>query len=290
MRDHIVTAAEFLFLMLSRLNPTLSPRRHVRKAYWHAQVLGHIARWLSDARLCGANPDAEFIGEVRQWAARAVLDLASAIEPPPGYQPLRRGSLRRHARDAGGIEGQALLKLAELIVQPRAVSPLTLAAWMILFPETSQLAGLNVADDLDTINRIGLAIREWDLFYREEEVLWWQIDCDAEDASKLARLVGVSHDDLPDPGTSWSRRDTYWTGLDVTLTRHEDGGLSLQCDGRGQDFRTEFESSLRSHACEPGWMVQVNRHQNYRTDHAVEHIGTLAEVAATFRVPVPALT
>ena len=98
---------EFLWRLLSRVNPAYAPRRRAATAQKWAAVAAHICEYLRESR-----PKQALVF----WACGELLDTASWIDRPPGYKYLGYGSLRRQAQDRGGVEGQALMELARTVL------------------------------------------------------------------------------------------------------------------------------------------------------------------------------
>jgi hypothetical protein len=151
---------EFLWRLLARNNPAYAPRRKFASAERWAAVAAHICDYLLESRFRRPRQALVF------WACGELLDEASGIACPPGYVPIGDGSLRRHAQDCGGIEGQALLELARTVLalaEPgaHAVSTEDWRAWTTLFPGTASLADYEPSDT--RLRRIVEA--EWELDY-----------------------------------------------------------------------------------------------------------------------------
>jgi hypothetical protein len=148
---------EFLWRLLSRVNPAYAPRRRAATAEKWAAVAAHICEYLRESR-----PKQALVF----WACGELLDTASWIDRPPGYEYLGYGSLRRQAQDAGGIEGQALMELARAVLAlsqggAGTVSDEDWQAWATLFPGTASLAWHKPSDT--RLRRIVQA--EWELVY-----------------------------------------------------------------------------------------------------------------------------
>lgn len=151
---------EFIWRLLSRRNPAYAPRRKFATAERWAAVAAHVCGYLRESRF--RRPKQAIIS----WACAELLDEASGIACPPGYQPLCHGSLRRHAQDRGGVEGQSLMELARTVLalaEPGAhtVSAEDWRAWATLFPGTASLANYEPSDT--RLRRIVQA--EWELDY-----------------------------------------------------------------------------------------------------------------------------
>jgi len=149
---------EFLWRLLSRVNPAYAPRRRAATAQKWAAVAAHVCEYLRESR----RPKQALVF----WACGELLDAASWIDRPPGYEYLCHGSLRRHAQDRGGVEGQALMELARTVLalaEPGAhtVSAEDWRAWATLFPGTASLAWHKPSDT--RLRRIVQA--EWELDY-----------------------------------------------------------------------------------------------------------------------------
>ena len=125
----------FIWRLFARENPVLAPRRKKSTAERWVAVARHICRYLH-----GIDWDAMRY-DMAKWGAGAILDAGSWIARPDGYEPFGDGSLRRQAQDAGGIEGQALLALAEVMAGLCASpSERDWRCWAILYPRTASLA------------------------------------------------------------------------------------------------------------------------------------------------------
>lgn len=151
---------EFLWRLLSRVNPAYAPRRKFATAERWAAVAAHVCDYLRESRLRRPKQALVF------WACAELLDEASGIACPPGYEPIGYGSLRRHAQDRGGIEGRALMELARVVLalaEPGAhtVSAEDWRAWTTLFPGTASLADYKPSGT--RLRRIVEA--EWELDY-----------------------------------------------------------------------------------------------------------------------------
>ena len=148
---------EFLWRLLSRVNPAYAPRRRASTAEKWAATAAHICEYLRESR-----PKQALVF----WACAELLDEASGIACPPGYEPIGYGSLRRHAQDRGGIEGQALMELARVVLAlskggAGTVSDEDWQAWATLFPGTASLIDCKPSDT--RLRRIVEA--EWELDY-----------------------------------------------------------------------------------------------------------------------------
>ena len=149
---------EFLWRLLSRVNPAYAPRRRAATAEKWAAVAAHICEYLRESR----RPKQALVF----WACGELLDAASWIDRPPGYEYLGYGSLRRQAQDAGGVEGQALMELARVVLAlskggAGTVSDAYWQAWTTLFPGTASLVDCKPSDT--RLRRIVEA--EWELDY-----------------------------------------------------------------------------------------------------------------------------
>ena len=148
---------EFLWRLLSRMNPAYAPRRRAATAEKWAAVAAHICEYLRESR-----PKQALVF----WACGELLDAASWIDRPPGYEYLCHGSLRRHAQDRGGVEGQALMELARTVLAlskggAGTVIDADWQAWTTLFPGTASLVDFKPSDT--RLRRIVEA--EWELDY-----------------------------------------------------------------------------------------------------------------------------
>jgi len=153
---------EFLWRLLSRVNPAYAPRRRAATAEKWAAVAAHVCGYLRESRF--RRPKQAIIS----WACGELLDTASWIDRPPGYEYLGYGSLRRHAQDRGGVEGQALMELARTVLalaEPGAhtVSAEDWRAWTTLFPGTASLVDCDWRPSDTRLRRIVEA--EWELDY-----------------------------------------------------------------------------------------------------------------------------
>ena len=151
---------EFLWRLLSRVNPAYAPRRRAATAEKWAATAAHVCEYLRESRF--RRPKQAIIS----WACAELLDEASGIAFPPGYVPIGDGSLRRHAQDRGGVEGQALMELARVVLAlskggDGTVSDADWQAWTTLFPGTASLALHKPSDT--RLRRIVQA--EWELDY-----------------------------------------------------------------------------------------------------------------------------
>lgn len=148
---------QFIWLLFSRVNPAYAPRRRAATAAKWAAVAAHVCAYLGKVR--GWH-------ELIAWACGELLDAASWIKRPPGYESLGYGSLRRQAQDAGGVEGQALMELARVVLALSKVGAGTVSdadwqAWTTLFPGTASLVDCEPSDT--RLRRIVEA--EWELDY-----------------------------------------------------------------------------------------------------------------------------
>lgn len=161
-----------------RKNPVLPPLRKRSNAFAWAHTT-HV--------LLAAPPSAA--------VARHVLDERTDIELPEGVELCDgAGSLRRHARDRGGIVGRVMSACAEAYFDPdvKAPTPLQWAAWAALYPATAAL-GTAEADPL-------AAIKEWELIHSFE---WRRLrDVILDNLAELMRERGIpqNFDLLNDPG------------------------------------------------------------------------------------------
>jgi len=153
---------EFLWRLLSRVNPAYAPRRRAATAERWAAVAAHICDYLRESRF--RRPKQALVS----WACAELLDEASGIACPPGYVPIGDGSLRRHAQDRGGVEGQALMELARVVLALSKVGAGTVSdadwqAWTTLFPGTASLVDCDWRPSDTRLRRIVEA--EWELDY-----------------------------------------------------------------------------------------------------------------------------
>lgn len=151
---------EFLWRLLSRVNPAYAPRRRAATAARWAAVAAHVCDYLRESRFRRPKQALVF------WACGELLDEASGIACPHGYAPIGDGSLRRHAKDRGGIEGRALMELARTVLDSsllgyRTVSDADWQAWTMLFPGTASL--VDCEPSASRLHRIVEA--EWELDY-----------------------------------------------------------------------------------------------------------------------------
>ena len=148
---------EFLWRLLSRVYPAYAPRRRAATAEKWAAVAAHVCEYLRESR-----PKQALVF----WACGELLDAASWIDRPPGYEYLGYGSLRRQAQDAGGVEGQALMVLARVVLDlskggAGTVIDADWQAWTTLFPGTASLVDCKPSGT--RLRRIVEA--EWELDY-----------------------------------------------------------------------------------------------------------------------------
>ena len=129
----------FLWQVFARQNPVLPPRRRKKTAQAWAEgahaLAAHVAYLMDDD-----------VDSLVRWAASETLDAASAWATPPCFQDDLRltGTLRRNAKDRGGVGGALLTALTEVVLDLHAgvaVAPdeRQWVAWTILYPKTATL-------------------------------------------------------------------------------------------------------------------------------------------------------
>lgn len=261
-------SSAFLFHMFSRMNPVLPPRRKRATAATHARVVAEVLVWLDSVQTS--------VEVAQKWAAITLLEAGSRIVPPQGYHSIAAGSLRRYARDQGGVEGTTLLTLAKWILQDDpGPDAMTLKAWKLLYPNTSALDMGGTAWNADCrdavfTERVEKALEEWELMEDPEAIFWWQFDCPPEDANNLWELFGVGT--MPEPEDSC---EYIYQGLLITAFRGGAGDLSLQFDCGDVDSRATFSYMLDR--CETTWTLQVNRTAWLEGTGARQFMGTVEE-------------
>ena len=213
----------WLFVMFARVNRVFPPCRKARTARNHAEVAARICVWLQRWDVSDESR--------RMWAARTVLDGASCIGLPPEYVPCGHGSCRRNARDQGGIEGQALVRLAEMLLDdPYPTREVDLRAWETLFPATAALTMAGTAGGPECLRiieqeRIEAAIGEWELLpdvspaeMLDSDVHVRAVEYGAQDVEPVfdgSAWLWPAHDDLAIDKISYHAGDDTFSGWSV---------------------------------------------------------------------------